>query len=92
MKRVFILVLVLTLCFCGCAANTDPDETEMTTIEETTVSGLYVPQSSIERQTKGAVRRFDLTEQYQSVVQMGDKLLLVAQNESVRFTELIGDD
>lgn len=92
MKRLFILVLALTLFLFGCATNTDPDQAEQTATTETTASGLYIPASTVEQQTQGAVRRYNLPEQCQGITKVGDKVLFVTQSENLKFTELIGNE
>ena len=92
MRRRFILALALCLFLFGCATNTDPDQAEQTATTDATASGQYIPGSAIEQQTQGAVRRYDLTEQYLGITKVGDKVLLVAQGENLKFTELIGSE
>lgn len=93
MKKLFPFILALTLFLCGCTQNIDPDQTEQSTVMETTTQpGLYVSQSAIEQQTVGAIRRFDLPEQYHAITGVDDRLLLVSQDQNLTFTELLGDE
>ena len=90
MKKLFLLALTLILFLCGCTTTTVTETTESTAVIEATDPGLYVSESAIEQQSQGAVRRYDLPDQYQSIAQIGDKLLLVSQDNNIKFTKLLG--
>ena len=74
MKKLIYVLLALAL-LCGCAA--EPVETTVPT--ETTQpepTGLYIPESTIEKNTDGAVRACPLEDNYVMLTAMGERLLL----------------
>lgn len=84
MKRLLILFLAVLL-LTGCGTQTSQETTAGTTeatVEETTVpeaTGLYEENSTVEQQTKGAVRAYALEgNAYTGLLAMNDRLLLVA--------------
>ncbi len=94
MKKILIAVGMICLILSGCTSDTEPT-TEQTTnaTTEATNLGLYVADSEIEKYTKGAVRRYDLQgENYDMLTAIGDKILLIAQNESLDLTILSGTE
>lgn len=89
MKRVWIAIILLGLLLTGCAWREEPEDTEP--VPETTAPGLYQPQSTVEQQTEGAVRRYDLPgEDYCWISIVGDQLLLASSTESVTELMLLG--
>ncbi len=90
MKKRFVLLLALLLCLAGCSAEPVP---ETTVTEETMPQGYYVPESALEKQTKGAVRVYELPKSgYTGLSSMGDQLLLIASDKQTELTVLTGAD
>lgn len=90
MKKV-LFCLALALLLTGCSVTEGPEETTETSVPETTQPGLYLEESAVEQQTNGAVRRYDLPEQYDEIAAIGDKLLLVKQGDLLSLTQLNGE-
>ncbi len=92
MKKLWI-ILFAVLVLSGCA-NEEPVETTteaVTTTAETTPPGYYVPRSSVEKNSDGAVRMYQLPDdQYQSVSAIGDQILLTASEGKPVLTVLTG--
>ena len=94
MKKLLCFSFALILLLTGCATQQDPE----TTVDTTTVStepvymGLYVQNSSLEQQTQGAVRRYELPGSYEWLSQVGDKVLLASGEGSTELTVLTGTD
>ena len=91
MKYLLSLALVLALLLSGCAVNVTPYQTESSVPETTAAPGLYLPESAVEKQTQGAGYRYDLPAEYQTITGIGDKLLLVTQDDKLTLTELVGE-
>ena len=73
-KGIWILLAVLLLS--GCSGN-GPEATEPSTTEATEAPGIYVADSQVELDTKGAVRVYALENDYFGLAKMGSKLLLL---------------
>ncbi len=83
MKRLLLFFLTVLL-LAGCSAKPSPTETTAgtTATQQTEPSDLYVPDTSIEQLTGGAVRAYPLSaEHYIGLYPMGTNLLLVGQGE-----------
>lgn len=103
MKKLAAFLLVLLLLFSGCtkpAEQQTTDNTATTTAvatESTTVpaesenTGLYVPDSAVEMQTKGAVREYNLEGDANSIALMGENLVMFSGYEVTDVTLLSGD-
>lgn len=81
MKRWMILGALLLLVFAvtACADTTG-------TTEDIHQSGLYLPDSALEQQTGGAIRVYPLgTGEYQDLLFLGNKLLLVHTGEKLQL-------
>ncbi len=90
MKKFLIPVLLSILILSGCAVHHEEDAT--TTIE-TAPPGMYVPASTVEAQTNGAVRLYELPEgscSYLSAI--GDQLLIMSDGDPAKLTVLTGTD
>ena len=97
MKKLLIILFMLLL-LAGCA-NREPVETTTEAVtttadtEATTPPGYYVPQSSIEKKTNGAVRMYQLPdEKYSKISAIGDQILLTSSLEEPTLTVLTGAD
>ncbi len=92
MKKLWIILLAV-LILAGCASQ-EPVETTteaVTTTAETTPPGYYVPQSSVEKKSKGAVRMYRLPdEKYCNISAIGDQILLTSSQENPTLTVLTG--
>lgn len=92
MKKLWIILLAV-LILTGCASE-EPVETTteaVTTTAETTPPGYYVPQSSVEKKSKGAVRMYQLPdEDYSSISAIGDQILLTTAQANPTLTVLTG--
>ena len=92
MKKFLFLTLLPVLLLAGCA-NADTDQTETTLPIETQPPGYYVADSSIETQTNGAVRQYDLpASDYRWMSAVGDQLLLASADDPAMLTVLTGID
>ena len=90
MKKRFVLLLGLLLLLAGCSAETVP---ETTSAEETLPQGYYVPDSTLEAQTKGAVRVYELPNGNNTqLASVGDQLFVIAAGEETRLTVLTGEE
>jgi len=76
MKRLFLFLLVV-LMLSGCTRQPSAQPTESTAEQ---INELYVENSSIEQQTGGAVRVYELTDTYVDLSSMGSNLLVVGKN------------
>jgi len=94
MKKL-LMILFMVLILSGCATQ-EPAQTTteaVTTTAETTPPGYYVPQSSVEKQTNGAVRMYQLPdENYSDISAIGDQILLTAEQGNPTLTVLTGAD
>lgn len=88
MKRILLLVLAV-LMLTGCGKNTEATPTTQPAPEID--PGWYIAESAAEKQTKGAVRTYELrmTEKVTGIGGISDKLLLKTQKE---LTVLSGDN
>ncbi len=79
MVRCLGVLLVLALLLCGCAQDTAEPTAPTEDINQSAdlPTGLYVPDSAIEKATDGAVRSFQLEEGYYSCAMLGDELILM---------------
>ena len=76
MSRSLIVLLALVMLLAGCASTTTPVTTPTENIQGT--DGIYIPDSSIEQETNGAVRVFRLGEgNYYGCAMVGSELLLI---------------
>jgi len=87
MKR-FLLILVTMLLLAGCSKLVPPDPTAPAptgsnpTTQPTTLPALYVPESTLEKQTGGAVRVYDLKSAgWFSLSGLGSDVLLVGADK-----------
>lgn len=93
MKRFLVMTLVLLLLMAGCAGQDTPETTQDTAIAptQTESAGLYIPDSEVEQQSNGAVRRYELKgTQYCGLSAIADKLLLVSGTDGTELTVLSG--
>lgn len=87
MKR-YILILILVLFLAGCSKKPEPP-VQTTTLPEIPSSSWYEQGSAIENQTNGTLRLFRVNSTpVTELANMGDKLLLISQNETVELTVL----
>lgn len=79
MVRCLGVLLVLALLLCGCAQDTAEPTAPTENINQSAnlATGLYMPDSAIEKATDGAVRSFQLEEGYYSCTTLGDELILM---------------
>lgn len=92
MKKVLMAVGMICLLFVGCTNESEPT-TEQTTNVTTEVknTSLYLADSEIEIDTEGAVRRYDLQgENCDMLTAIGDKVLLISENETLDLMVLSG--
>lgn len=87
MKR-WLICLLAVLLFAGCAAEETQETSENTVTEP---SGIYIPESEIEKQTDGAIRAYKLEgADYIWLAPCGSNVLLADKNLS--FTVLTGEN
>ena len=90
MKKFLFVLLALMLLLTACG-NQTPQETSVPTTEPTEPPGIYVENSPIEQQTRGAVREFDPEGTYTALSAIGDQLLLISKGEKTSLQLLTGD-
>ena len=79
MVRCLGVVLVLAMLLCGCVQSV-PESTPTTeNVNPPVITGLYIPESSVEQTTNGAVRGFKPKNDYYGCVVIGDELLLLGK-------------
>lgn len=94
MKKVLVAVGMIALLSAGCAQQAEPT-TQPTTqaATEATNPGLYVEGSEVEDATKGVVRMYSLEgKSYDVLTAIGDKVLLISQDEKSELMILSGID
>lgn len=93
MKKLFVLLLAVMVIMTGCAGNVSDETIQITETIENTTPGLYMPGSSVEEQTGGAVRFYRMPEGgYTKLSAIGDQILLVSEGESTEIKLLTGSD
>ena len=79
MLRYLGVILALALLLCGCVQS-EPESTPPTeNLKPNEATGLYVPDSTVEQATDGAVRAFKLENGYYGCAVVGDELLLMGK-------------
>ena len=94
MKK-WIILMLLVLCFSGCASR-KTDETTAPTQQETvpvTEPGLYVPESTWETDSQGALRFYQVEEAADAaLLEMDQSYALIAVDSATTVTVLRGED
>lgn len=88
MRKYLFLLMSLALLLCGCARQ-KPEQTDPTQPPETQPMEFYVPGSSVENDTNGEVRRYDVHEDCLEIYN-ADGRLLVLTEKGIRVVE--GDE
>ena len=92
MKKLIVFTCALLLLFAGCAVQGDTDQWENSGGIQETDPGRYVPNSSLEQQTNGAVRVFDLENNYYTYFsRIGERLLLASDGEQTAVELFSGE-
>lgn len=86
-------ILAIILLLAGCAVQEDMETSQTTeTVAETQPQGIYMPDSTVEQQSGGAVRQYTLDEAgYQHICMLGDKLLLITREQQPELQLYYGD-
>lgn len=97
MKRFLILSALICLMLCGCDAEPVPTQatvpTEILQTESTEPAGCYLPDSELERQTKGAVRTYRMEkENTYAIKPMGEDVLVFSGIDNTVLTLLSGEN
>lgn len=92
MRKVFIGFVVFVFLLAGCSGNSD---TAGDTSTDTTAatSGLWIKESPVEQETKGAVRQYALAEKdYDGIFGIGDQVVLIRTGEKIQVQILSGTE
>lgn len=79
MVRCLGVVLVLAMLLCGCVQSAPESTPPTENLNPPVITGLYIPNSSMEQATAGAVRGFKPKSTYYGCVVIGDELLLMGK-------------
>ena len=85
MRRYLFLLIALALLLCGCAEQ-KPEQTDPTLPPETQPIEFYVPGSSVENDTNGEVRRYDIDEDCLEIYNANGRLLILTE-DGIRLIE-----
>ena len=85
MRRYLFLLIALALLLCGCAEQ-KPEQTDPTLPPETQPMEFYVPGSSVENDTNGEVRRYDIDEDCLEIYNANGRLLILTE-DGIRLIE-----
>lgn len=93
MKKYLAVLFAFMLFIVGCTnQNGEQDDTD-TGSAETMPQGYYEENSTLEEQTSGAVRQYNLPDSnYQWISMVGDRILLATDSNPVQLRMLNGDD
>lgn len=91
--KYFLLILLVAVLLTGCGEKQLPEPTETTApTGAKEPSGLYDPESSVEQQTDGAVRKYVLAKNtYFDLYSMGTHLLLIGEEEMLTLSGELGE-